>query len=448
MSRLRINIRGRNDLNDIVEKRYPRLGETPFRLVPEVGPLASLNVRVVFEPSALKPLFEHIAWGDRVQGGEVERAGLLIGNFYRDRSQADEVIWGDVITVVPADPSLVEATPESIDITPEAWEKMRGEAEGFRSENLQVLGWYHTRLGQITRLISGLDRKTQRIALSHEYGFGVVFNPSQRKWSAFFGPDSRECHGELLLDEVLRAKHEKPRISANRIKPGQVMESGATVGPTERRPPGRGIPETGQGGELSLGQLFGQFFRGLGLLAKGARDQNGETAEAFPANGTAYGNPAINQETRPGRLTAEGSPWAPAIGSRDATHPDFQCRLYSISPDERCSQGYNFECLITEKMAQEIINCQPVRITNKWSLWGLISKSNGDKFKLSFASEREANARILFAGDVSERSQIEFLATGLRKLSKDNIRFIIFINEAYASYIEAQIVYFMRERIP
>ena len=140
MSGLRINIHGLNDRNIVIDKEYPKFEDASTRLKPEGGFLASKNVRIVFEPSSIKHLFESISWGKKYRHGDVEQAGILIGNYYRDQTVREEVIWADVVNVIPADPALVNATFEKIEITTEAWKKMHDDADKFRPENLLVIG--------------------------------------------------------------------------------------------------------------------------------------------------------------------------------------------------------------------------------------------------------------------------------------------------------------------
>jgi proteasome lid subunit RPN8/RPN11 len=226
VSDLKISIYGRNDNSNIVDKEYPKFEDSANRLKSTGG---SRRIRIVFEPTAVKSLFDVIDWGCEYRRGDVEQGGILIGNYYRDASESEEVIWGDVITIIPADSNLVNASFETINITAAAWKKMHEEADVYRAENLQILGWYHTHLDNINTRFSSVDIHTQRQQFTYEYSFGVVFNPNQKKWSSYCGPNSDECFGELILDSELENKYGEPRISIVQVRGDSELREDGTI---------------------------------------------------------------------------------------------------------------------------------------------------------------------------------------------------------------------------
>jgi len=264
----KITIHSRSDNATITEQKYPEVVDESFVIYAMNGRNAARNVRIVFEPSSISALFEHIQWGIGYRHGDVERAGMLIGKYYRDSSDGDGIIWADVIAVIPAEESLVTATFETISISATAWMKMRDIAAEYRTENLQILGWYHTHLDYVDTKFTEIDKRTQQISFDYEYSFGVVFNPNIERWSAYSGRDSQECCGALILDELLISKYGKPKITIRQINESTDAQAGP---PTNIYPSEMNDSETTQAAasntyDMPLGQLFGQFFNGIGAI--------------------------------------------------------------------------------------------------------------------------------------------------------------------------------------
>ncbi len=282
MSDLKISIHGRNDNTIITEKVFPQPQDERMRIFAMGGRNASRSVRIIFEPSAVERLFTEIRWGRQCMQGDMEQAGILIGNYYRDNSSPEEIIWGDVMAVIPADPALVTASFEAIEIGPSAWKKMYEDAEAYRTENLQILGWYHTHLAHINTRFSGVDIRTQSIAFTYPYSFGAVFNPNQRRWSVFYGPDSRECVGELLIDEANNSRFRRPAITIKQVNGDQELPpAGAIDAADMQTDPYAQQEQQGQAeenpGVLSPVQLAGQFFSGMGKWLLKPKDRSEET---------------------------------------------------------------------------------------------------------------------------------------------------------------------------
>ena len=442
MSDLKINIHGRNDHNTIIEKEYPRFEDSSVRLKSEGGPLASKNVRIILEPSAVKPLFESIAWGSKFRQDDVEQAGILIGNYYCDRTICDEVVWADAVMVVPADSSLVRASFETIDITAEAWKNMYENAAKFQAENLQIIGWYHTHLDNISTRFSGVDRNTQLRAFTYKYSFGVVFNPNQEKWSAFYGPDSRECVGELLFDEELTAKFGKPQITINQVNGDSELREDGLIAHfnendqlAEDRWATGGVLGIEEEMELSLGRLWGQFISGVGQLIRNPRRQGDRRNKSQTAPQTPHETyNAIYQ-----RLPEEGCS-SPRIEIKNIrlAEPTVKCWFYSASQTGGRNEGADFECVVKESVIEDIMRHRQNgsnSLSKDICLWGCVRQFHSDIEVLSSPSEEEANAKVVFIDRGTDGERLEIIAAGIRKYSKGNIKFAVFVEEGSSQCI-------------
>lgn len=459
MSSLRINIHGQNDRNIVIDKEYPKFEDASTRLIPEGGFLASKNVRIVFEPSSIKDLFESISWGANYRIGDVEQAGILIGNYFRDQTGGDEVIWGDVVRVIPADPTLVKATVETIEITTEAWEKMHDDALKFRPENLLIIGWYHTHLNDINTRFSGLDRKTQREAFPYEYAFGVVFNPNQEKWSAFYGPESRECIGELLFDEELSQEYAKSKIQIKQVfgdselqANGRVIHLDKDGQPVENRPVSpRGAKST-EDDILSLRQLVGQFFSGIGQLMMKPKQrearQRGESPlpPKSPLISTKERNVVLDSQHRifsDRNATNVKSPKI-EIGNWDQTRPKIDYKFYSFHSTDQLVEQPISDFVISVEAIEEIIRFQQVKKSKFWSLWGLMTH-RGKSLELSHTDESDANTRIVFTDSIYPKESIEHLVKDLQTIKKESICFVVLIDQASPQCIDIRVINYNRE---
>lgn len=448
MSDLKINIHGRNDHNTIIEKEYPSFPDSLVRLKSEGGSLASKNVRIILEPSAVKPLFESIAWGSHYRRGNVEQAGILIGNYYCDCTVRDEVVWADAVAVVPADPSLVSASFETIDITADAWRKMYEDAAEFQAENLQIIGWYHTHLDNISTRFSGVDRNTQRRAFTYEYSFGVVFNPNQEKWSVFYGPDSRECVGELLFDEELGARFGKPQITINQVNgDSELREDGLIAhfrehdAPAENRLAVGGVLNLEQDIELSFCQLMGQFLDGVVQLIRRPRGQGGHRNRAPHGSpkgiDAAYGRSAQRFSER-----TDSSPRI-AIKSIGPAEPTVQCEFYCAPQTGGSTEYSDFKCVVMESPIEEIIRHRQHgsgSLPGGECLWGCVRQSRLGIEVLSSPSEREANAKIFFIDRRADDSRIGIFAARIRECSRKNIKYAVLVEERGPQHIVIRVL--------
>lgn len=449
MSGLRINIHGCNDHNVINEKEYPKFKNTLIHLKAEGGSLAFKNVRIVFEPSAVKPLFENISWDTKYKYGDVEQAGILIGHYYRDCSARNEVIWADVVMIVPAAPALVNASFDTIDITTNAWKKMYEDAEEFRRENMQIVGWYHTHLNHISTRFSGLDRNTQRKAFTYKYSFGVVFNPNQRKWSVFFGPESRECIGELVFDEELSIKYGKPQITIRQVNgDSKLQEDGLVMHFDEKQLKERKVIEYIDDNILSLSQLVGQFFNGVAQLItktkKYGESYSDELLGRTRVSRSFSEDCNIQQKYLDQRINFDVSK------SEIPNSEKVKCIFYSMSIEDEFVSYPNFKCTIKKDFIEEIIKYKQSSLEDpfrKQLLWGYMRKSGSDMDLSRVLSEKEANARIIFSKENKNEEIKELIAMGIQKSSKTNIEYIVIIDNENPQSINTSVIHYSRGNI-
>lgn len=459
MSDLRINIHGRNDHNTINEKKYPKFEDTLMCLKSEGGSLASKNVRIVFEPSAVKPLFSSIAWGAKYKYGDVEQAGILIGNYYRDCSTSDEVLWGDVVTVIPADSALVNASFETIDITADSWKKMYEDAAMYRTENLQIIGWYHTHLANLSTRFSGLDRTTQRKAFTYKYSFGVVFNPNQGKWSAFYGPESRECLGELLFDEELSVKYGKPQITIKQVNgDSELQEDGLVVhfdedgDPIENHSAKQRVYDTAEADILSLRQLVGQFYNGcVQLIRKGEKRYKNESPvrnRIFRRSSESCNN-VHNTQSFPFASEQQINANDPKIEIKNSSQPIpvVKSQVYSMSTNNEFILHPKYKCIVKEDIIQKIIKYKQSGLIDftKGYLWGYIWQSSiGLNLSLA-SSEQESNTKIVFLQPNISIEQKKIVVNGMKEIGNANVVCVAFADNANSRAIDISVFYYDRE---
>jgi|GEM_PF-5472884 len=445
---MRIDIHGLNDHNTISDKEYPKSEDASIRLKTEGGSLASKNVRLVIEPSAIKPLFESIAWGSKYRPGIVEQAGILIGNYYRDSTKRDVVIWADVLMVIPADSALVKASFETIDITVDAWKMMYEDAAEFRSENLKIIGWYHTHLDYVNTRFSKLDRLTQRKAFTYEYSFGVVLNPNQKKWSAFYGPESRECIGELLFDDELSVKYGKPQITIRHVYgDSELQEDGSIV---HLDNDGNRIHDwlenssqslVTEGGTLTLRQLVGQHLIVLGqsmMKPKNREDiQKYEPSVSSHMPQTRKTVPSSQQpsfDSEQAKISID----VPKIEIRDTVPnaPTVKCVLYSLSTDDEFVE--HLKLTIKEITIDARLYDSNNLPKDYLPLWGSVW-FNGSDLKISLVEyERDANAKISFIRNNGGSEINELVST---RFQKTKIEFEVLIDNTNSQAIKIHVIH-------
>ena len=422
--------------NNISDKQYPKFDESANRLKSTSGPHVLNNIRIVFEPCAVEHLFDSIRWGQEYKCDDVQQAGILIGNYYRDISDNQEIIWGDVLVVVPAEPELVNASFESIDISMPVWRKMLDGASGYRTENLQVLGWYHTHLDHIDASFSSVDSSTHRKVFANESVFGVVFNPNQEKWSAFYGPHSAECTGELVLDDALEAKYGKPTIKIKQVSGNsQLREDGKIVhlndsGHTFYRHSSFTYPSYED--DLSLGQVFSQFFSGLKQWAS-------------PKRRAGTNMSAVTTSSRNKAPQADNRLEAPKIEIKKVNRKQTKIVFfhYALSEDYKLSVTPAFKRNIQGNDITMIVRHNN---NNRSLLWGRIKRSEHN-MELSIVQEQAANARIIFHPNTSNSRITEVTLVNLVQEminSKPGIIFGIIINDINPQKIAVHVIHFSR----
>ena len=455
MSDLKINIQGRNDNNTITDKDYPKFEESTNRLKPMGGALAAKNIRIVFEPSAVSVLFETIRWGRKYERGDVEQAGILMGNYYRDTSGESEIIWGDVIAVVPADPNLVNATFETIDITVAAWKKMHEDAAVFRADNLQILGWYHTHLDHIKPRFSSVDTQTQRKAFTYEYNFGVVFNPNQKKWSAFYGSDSKECIGEIIFDETLEDKYGQPKIKIMQVSGDSKLKEDGTIvhynedgqeikqySDVSKKYPASPINEN-----TGFFQRAGRFLDSLfePRTEKPARQRNNTDIRTSSNIVVSTHFDSDNQADR-----REDKPKIQIVNV-SKTEPTIRYRYFSLSLKDKLIEQSNFGCKIKDADIQLVVQLKQKLIeqtTDNIVLWGTIRGAHSDMELVSITLERSAsaNAKIIFSKNTSDNNITQLVGMMQQRVNKNSTKYIITINDEQQE-IEVLIIHFSRGNI-
>ena len=447
MSDLKINIHSRNDNNTILDKNYPKFEEARKRLKSIGGSNVSKKVKIVFEPTAVAVLFESIGWGRKYRYGDVEQAGMLIGNYYRDLSEDSEMIWGDVVTVVPADPGLVDASFDTINITSSAWRKMYDDAAEYRTENLQIIGWYHTHLADISTRFSAIDRTTQSSAFTYDYSFGVVFNSHQEKWSVFYGPNSEECMGELIFDEALEAKYSKPQIMIKQISgDSELQEDGTVVHLNEEGQPIYTQPEVCQPKEsLHLSKAFAMVWHQFGDMVKKSFNLRSKKPKRNHTS-TIYNNCGELQ------IDTMKSPKI-IIKRMNLEEPKICFHYFSYSPEDedmlRKIHDFKYEIMDDDimnivKNKREITNNEG---TDQYVLYGEIQEQTSDSMKLLVQSNKHAhhvNTQIRFSNNTKDSDIVEFATRGFQ--SADLI-YVIVINDTNPQKIEVFVVHYSRGKL-
>lgn len=113
----------------------------------------------------------------------VELGGLLIGRMFSDG--AGQVRAVEIVHAVPS--RSFHSTSVSLSMGALVWQ----EAAAYRSDNLHVVGWYHTH-PNLGAFFSGTDRTTQRNFFKESYSLGLVVDPIRNEEAWFVGADSRE----------------------------------------------------------------------------------------------------------------------------------------------------------------------------------------------------------------------------------------------------------------
>ena len=475
MSDLRIDIQSMNDRNIIQDNIFPEFNDSMTLLRPTGGVSASDKVRIVFRSSAVSVLFNHISWGKKYHCGDVEQAGIMLGKYFRDTSLRNDVIWGDVIAVIPADSTLVVASFENIDITAQAWAKMYEDAEEYKAKGMQVLGWYHTHLDYINTRFSALDRSTQKKSFTFEYSFGVVLNPNQKKWSAFYGPNSTECKGFLLLDDRGTEEIEdSPQIRIKQVNGDSVLkndgmvvhldEDGNPVLPQRlSRGETKDITEEGDD-QKTLDSVLGSIFSGIGNLISGRRKkkknianerQDVRASSHVESQHARLRNDLVNMrrreqtpiEQRNERLSEERSVNSPKIDilrSPENSDRIVRCAFYSFLQNGEVKVFPNYGLIIEKETIDRLSKLQSSEKEKRQSVYGKMTHQNNCAF-LSLSKQEEANCSIIFVEDSAFEEKLKTRVLGFRGISsKYKIRFIVIIDEISDKSVDVGVIHYSK----
>jgi len=258
----KIQIHQQNTSIVMTEKPYPAPESNQKVIDAQGGFNASKNIRLLMRPEATARLFESISWGSKPRHQDVERAGVLVGKYYKDISRRQPVIWGDVVAIIPFDPNSVQASQTTIAIPQNAWAKMLDEFVPYLNNGFLNLGWYHTHLDFTNTRFTTIDKDTQRRYYTGEHSFAVVLNPNQKQWSVFCGPRADECVGELFATEEILVQYREPKITIQNVSGDSELRQDGTV--VHRNPDGsimnpvKSLPVIEESNSFlqSIGQLF------------------------------------------------------------------------------------------------------------------------------------------------------------------------------------------------
>ena len=418
MTELKINIRAQNDRNIITEKVYPVFEDDRLRLKSAGGFSASDEVRIFFEPSAVSSLFSHIAWGKVYRTGDVEQGGILIGNYFLDNSGEHALIWGEVTDIVPADPALVTASFDKIDFSMQAWQKMREEGETLSTGTKQIIGWYHTHLDYVNARFSSVDRITQRRSFTYKYSFGVVLNPNRKQWTAFYGPESRECKGDMLLDEnIFTSLIAEKKITIKEVNGDSELREDGTIihlngdgTPIENNSSSHSSVEAEQNSDTSIFSRFWDFLR------------------PKPAPEIITRPPVINQRAE-----------VVNVNSCEILTYSFKHKYINYSPP-------NYLRKINPKAIIELIRKICIGDKNSYALWGIISQDEENRTIFTTSKREAANTGIIFIKNADEQNKIELISERFRRefetKTRNKIRFFIYMNMDEMNSFNVKIINF------
>ena len=225
----KIQIHQQNTSIAMTEKPYPAPKGNQKVIDAQGGFNASKNVRLLMRPEATARLLGSTSWGSQPRQQDVEQAGVLVGKYYKDISRRQPVIWGDVITIIPFDPSLVQASQTRIAIPQSAWARMLDEFVLHLNNGYLNLGWYHTHLDFTNTRFTTVDKDTQQRYYTGEHSFAVVLNPNQKQWSVYYGPRADECVGELFLTEEVFEQFREPKITIQDVRGDSRLNQDGTI---------------------------------------------------------------------------------------------------------------------------------------------------------------------------------------------------------------------------
>jgi proteasome lid subunit RPN8/RPN11 len=154
------------------------------------------------KPKAIKKIFEHISWGNKhTRTNKVEQGGIMLGHSHRDEETG--IIFGVVEDSIAGDSAT--GTSASLEMGHTTWKEMIDRVDSMLeetpSDDLQIIGWYHTHPNTLDVFMSGTDKGTQMRFFSNEWQFAIVLNPHKQIWRAFYGKHAEECEGFIIVEE-------------------------------------------------------------------------------------------------------------------------------------------------------------------------------------------------------------------------------------------------------
>lgn len=172
--------------------------------------VAGNGVKVIFREESVKELWEEISWGQMSFRNRTEQGGLLVGYFCNAAVLGKDVIpWVEVCHIIAcSNPS--ESREDFIRMSAENWRDMYAKLDELNQRTARgfvPVGWYHTHPNMIPARYSNVDFKTHTQQFTYEYCVGVVFNPHQRTWMTYCGPQCVKCESYLTLNDTLAASY-------------------------------------------------------------------------------------------------------------------------------------------------------------------------------------------------------------------------------------------------
>jgi proteasome lid subunit RPN8/RPN11 len=198
---MKITIHAVNDrANDELPRAYDEgeLFNGPVRLSDNFA-LAVNSHKVILQQQAVEEIFEFIEWrkGLRVDL-RVEQGGILIGKRYLDSRSG--VHFSVVSKAITANNAV--GTTGFLEISQECWKEMHDELDAYReetSENVIIIGWFHTHPNMLSCFMSGTDRATQDAFFSSELAYSIVINPQRHLIKAYRSCECLPAQAILVL---------------------------------------------------------------------------------------------------------------------------------------------------------------------------------------------------------------------------------------------------------
>ena len=163
---------------------------------------------LTYTPAATRRQLEIVGWlRTDFPRNLKEQGGWLIGRYLRDA--AGYPIQAEVTHVLEAEtecryPGYIEWSGlEEIRLQQEFFDMKEelARTDSKASEDLCVIGWWHTHPNNLPVFMSETDKETQRLKYFKPEKYAVVLNPHKGIWRAFAGADAREVAAIMLVAE-------------------------------------------------------------------------------------------------------------------------------------------------------------------------------------------------------------------------------------------------------